>query len=295
MNLRTLIALLLTLVLTFPAQGFQPGQTEETPTRENDEKLTPDEERETRELAARFIKRWEETEDLGPLIDEFFVRDFAERLHYEPQVFYFGEIKEEKSILESGADLRRHYVAMTDFLRLVLRLQEIYAPILKSEEGQAEPDLNQLIPAAVLDVLDSNPTMKAVMREDMGEQAEGQTVDSEQGAADQADARIIKNLEELRSLTATLERAVTLLRAHMKTLPQTIPTSESIARQLDDTRTAVSENHDPLMPRVRLLNKAFYGHPEGTRVICLNIRLFHVDLVRVNDRLRVLALYMQTD
>lgn len=295
MNLRTLIALLLTLVLTFPAQGFQPGRTEETPTRENDEKLTPDEERETRELAARFIKRWEETEDLGPLIDEFFVRDFAERLHYEPQVFYFGEIKEEKSILESGADLRRHYVAMTDFLRLVLRLQEIYAPILKSEEGQAEPDLNQLIPAAVLNVLDSNPTMKAVMREDMGEQAEGQTVGSEQDAADQADARIIKNLEELRSLTATLERAVTLLRAHMKTLPQTIPTSESIARQQDDTRTAVSENHDPLMPRVRLLNKDFYGYPEGTRVICLNIRLFHVDLVRVNDRLRVLALYMQTD
>jgi hypothetical protein len=296
MNLRTLIALLLMLTLTFSASGFQQSQAEDTTAKESDEKITPDEEREARELAARFVKRWEETEDLGPLIDEFFVRDFAERLHYEPQLLYFGELKkDEKSILESSADLQRHYVAMTNFLRLLIRLHEIYAPILKSEEGQAELDLNQLLPPAVQDVLNSNPTMKAIMGEELGKQSEGRTEGSEQGAADQADARVIKNLEELRQLTTTLEQAITLLRAHLKTLPLTLSTTETIANQQNDTQSRGSEDDDPLMPRAHLLYEDLYGYPKGTRVVCINIMPFHIDLVRVNDRLKVLSLYIQTD
>jgi hypothetical protein len=296
MNLRTLIALLLTLVLTFSASGFQQSQEEETVAKESDRKLTPDEEREARELAARFVKRWEETEDLGPLINEFFVQDFAERLHYEPQLLYFGEIKkDEKSILESSADLRRHYVAMTDFLRLLIRLQEIYAPILKSEEGQSEMDLKHLLPPGIWEVFRSNPTMKAVMSEELGEKAEDQSEVSDQGTEDQANPKVIKNLEELRQLTNTLEQAVTLLRAHLKTLPLTLSTHETIINQQNNTQSSGSEEDDPLMPRAHLLNEDLYGYPKGTRVICLNIMLFHIDLVRVNDRLKVLSLYIQTD
>jgi hypothetical protein len=296
MNLRTLIALLLTLVMTFSASGFQQSETEDTTADPSDERLTPDEERETRELAARFVKRWEETEDLSPLINEFFVHDFAERLHYEPEALYFVEFKEdEKSIFESSADLRRHYVAMMDFLRLLIRLHEIHAPILNSEEGQDEPDLKYLLPPGIWDVFRSNPTMRAIMSEELGEQAEGHTEGSNQGTEDRANPRAIKNLEELRSLTATLEQAVTILRAHVKTLPSTLSMSETIINQRSDTQSSGSENNDPLKLRVHHLDEDFYGYPKGTRVICFNIMPFHIDLVRANDRLRVLALFMQTD
>jgi hypothetical protein len=296
MNLRTFIALLLTLVLSFSASGFQQSPEEDTTANQRDEKITPDEEREARELAARFVKRWEETEDLSPLVKEFFVHDFAERLHHEPQQLYFGEIKEgEKSILESSADLQRHYVAMTDFLRLLIRLQEIHAPILKSEEGQDDTDLKHLLPPGIWDIFRSNPTMRAIMSEELGEKVESQTEGNNQGTDDQANPQVIQNLEELRSLTATLEKAVTLLRAHVKTLPLTIKMSETIANQQSDAQSGESEDNDPLMPRARLLSEDFYGYPKGTRVICLNIMPFHVDLVRVNDRLKVLSLYMQTD
>jgi|GEM_PF-2486940 len=296
MNLRMLIALLLMLTLTFSASGFQQSQAEDTPAKESDARITPDEEREARELAARFVKRWEETEDLSPLIDEFFVQDFAERLHYEPQFLFFGEIKEdEKNILESSADLQRHYVAMTNLLRLLIRLQEIYEPLLKAEEGQADLDLNHLLPPGIWAVLRSNPTMRAVMSEELGEESESQTEASGQNTDDKVNPRIIKNLEELRSMTATLEQAVTLLRAHLKTLPRTLSKSEAIVNRQNDTQSSGSENEDPLMPRAHLLYEDLYGYPKGTRVICINIMPFHIDLVRINDRLKVLSLYIQTD
>jgi hypothetical protein len=296
MNLRTLIALLLMLVMTFSALGFQQSPEEETTADQSDQKTTFDEEREARELAARFVKRWEETEDLSPLIKEFFVHDFAERLHYEPQQLYFGKIKEdEKSILESSADLQRHYVAMTNFLRLLIRLQEIYAPILKAEEGQDDADLKHLLPPGLWDIFRSNPVMRAVMSEELGENIESQTEASDQSTEDRVNPQVIKNLEELRQLTATLEQAVALLRAQVKTLPLTIKMSETIVNQQSNMQSSDSEDNDPLMPRAHLLGEDFYGYPKGTRVICFNIMPFHIDLVRVNDRLRVLSLYMQTD
>jgi hypothetical protein len=290
-----LIALLLMLTLTFSASGFQQSEAEDAQAKESDEKITPDEEREARELAARFVKRWEETEDLSPLIDEFFVQDFAERLHYEPQQLYFGKIKDEKSILESSSDLRRHYVAMTNFLRLLIRLHEIYAPILKAEDEEAKMDLQHLLPLGVWDVLKSNPTMRALMSEEMGESHEAKTEVSDHDTEDRANPRVIKNLEELRSLTATLEQAVTLLRAHVKTLPLTISMREGGGNQQDDWQEGDSEKGDPLMPRTCLLSEDFYGYAKGTRLICINIMPFRLDLVRVNDRLKVLSLYIQTD
>lgn len=296
MNLRTLVALLLTLALTFSAAGFEQSPAEDAQVKESDEKITPDEEREARELAARFVKRWEETEDLSPLINEFFVHDFADRLHHEPQHLYFGEIKkDEKSILESSADLHRHYVAMTNFLRLLIRLQEISAPVLKAEEGQSEMELKHLLPPGIWDIFRSNPTMKAVMSEELEEKTEAQTEVSDDGTEDRADPRFIKNLEELRQLTATMEQAVALLRAHLKTLPNTIRISETVDDRQDNTPSNTSENNDSLRPRTHLLNDDFYGYPKGTRLICVNIMQFHIDMVRVNDRLKVLSLYMQTD
>lgn len=294
MNLRTLIALLLMLTLTLTALGSPRKEAEEAAAA-RDEKITPDEEREARELAALFVERWQETEDINPLIGEFFVQDFTDRLHYQPQILYFGELKNEQLLLENPDDLRRHYVAMTNFLYLLFRLEEIYAPLLKSEEGQAEMDVRQMLPASVLNVFRSNPIMNALMSEEDGNQAEGQTEGSTQRADSEADARLIKNIEELRSLTSTLEQANALLRAHLKTLPHTLSINETMANRQDDTQSSDNENDDPLNPRIYLLSEDFYGYPKGTRLICLNVMLFHVDLVRVEGRLKVLSVYLQTD
>jgi len=298
MKLRTLIALLLALTLYLTALGSPRTETDSSSAAddESERKITPDEEREARELAALFIKRWDETEDINPLIKEFFVHDFAERLHYEPRFLFFGDFKGEQLRPENSADLQRHYAAMIDFLRLMFRLGDIYASLLSSEEGQEEMNLRRILPAGILEVFRSNRALNALMSEELGEEVEGQTEGSEQSEDSGNDARAIKNIEELRSLTMTLEQANTLLRAHLKTLPNTLSVNASNGNRPDDTQSSASaETDDPLMPRIYTLDEDLYGYPKGTRLICLSLAPFHIDLVRDGERLKVLSLGLQTD
>jgi hypothetical protein len=53
--------------------------------------------------------------------------------------------------------------------------------------------------------------------------------------------------------------------------------------------------HDLLKPRAWMLTEEFYGYPKGTRIICLNVLVYHMDLVRVDGKLKVLALYLDVD
>lgn len=297
MNLRRpFIALLLVNILALTAMGLPQNVSKDWPAEHADEKITLDEEREARELAALLDKRWRETEDIGPLVNEFFVTDFADRLRHEPEMLFFGELKPELLTPESQDDVRRHYVAMTNFLHLIIRLYEVYGPISKTEEKDGEPDLKAMLPASIWDLFKTNPNMNALMGEELGEKEDDPTENREQRAEKQADAKSIATIEQLRALTATLEQSVAILRDHLKTLPLALPASEINRGQQSDADSSAAESSDPLMPRVHILGENFYGYPAGTRVICVNVLPFHIDLVRANDkRLKVLSVYLQTD
>jgi hypothetical protein len=301
MKLRPFITLLLTIILAANALGQQPQTTEDMPVEKGEEKLTTEEEREAREIAALLNKRWKETQDIRPLIKEHFVTDFADRLRYEPQVLYFAEIKPELFVPENRDEMQRHYVAMTNFVHLVFRLYETYGAGGISVEGQDGPELYEIIPAAVWNMLRDNPTMYAVLAEEMGENARAQQAEPvEQDTAKREQAKTVKTIEELRSLTTTLEHACVLLRDHLKTLPSTLPMSEQAKEQKRNTDSNAAGNDatdddDALRPRLHILSRDFFGYPAGTRMICFNILMFHVDLVRVGNRLRVLSIYLQTD
>ena len=297
MNLRRpFIALLLVNILALTAIGFPQNVSQDSPAEQRDEKITPDEQREARELVTLLDKRWRETQDIEPLVNEFFVRDFADRLRHEPEMLFFGELKPELLTPEISADLRRYYVAMTNFLHLIIRLYEVYGPINTSEEKDGELDLKAMLPSSIREVFKSNPTMNALINEELGEKADGPTENLNQSAEKQADAKSIATIEQLRALTATLEQSVIILRDHLKTLPSTLPASEMTRSQQSDADSSTTETNDPLMPRVRILGEDFYGYRAGTRLICVNVLPFHRDLVRGDDkRLKVLSVYLQTD
>jgi hypothetical protein len=59
---------------------------DETPGTAQEEKLTPEEEREARALAGEFIRRLDETGDVTPLLSELYINDFAERLREDDGV-----------------------------------------------------------------------------------------------------------------------------------------------------------------------------------------------------------------
>jgi hypothetical protein len=46
---------------------------------------------------------------------------------------------------------------------------------------------------------------------------------------------------------------------------------------------------------VKILSTDFYGYPKGTRLICVDMLIFHMDLVRVERKLKVLTLYLNDD
>jgi hypothetical protein len=302
MNLRPLMTLLLMINLAATAMCLPQNVSKDLPAEQRDEKITPDEEREARELVARFFKRWQETDDIGPLIDEFFVADFADRLRHEPEMLFLGELKPELLLTtDSRDDLLRYYVAMTNLLRLITRLYAISAPINMSDGERGELDLKEMLPASIWELFKGNPITNAIINEELGEKAEGRTENPDASAAKEADAKSIKTIEQLRDLTATLEQANILLRDHLKTLPLPLPASEvstgeiSRSRQSDTDSTA-AESNDPLTPRIHIPGEDFYGYPADTRLICFNVLPFDIDLVRDGDnRLKVLSVYLQTD
>lgn len=288
MKLRSFITLLLMMTVAVTAMGALPQTPVDKAAAETDAKLTPEEEREARDIAALFTKRWRETEDIGPLIDEFFVPDFADRLRHEPQMLYFAELKPELLVPENRDDLRRHYVAMLNFVRLILRLNEVYETTRLPEQEDDGPELYTVLPAEIWNVLKSNPALNALLAEEMGERARGQSGGVDEDSDKIEEAKTIKTIEELRSMNATLERAILLLRAHLKTLPTTLPTEERISSG-EDSRPADAG------PRLTVIGEEFYGYPAGTRLVSFYVLLFRVDLVRVGPRLKVLSVYLHVD
>jgi len=292
MKLRPFIALLLAITFAL-ATAASPIQSPEAETVDRgEEKLTSEEEQEARSVAASFIKRWQETEDIGPLISEFFVADFAERLGAEPEVLYFAELKPDLLVSENRDDLLKYYVAMTNSVRLIFRICQVHEATGQEEEGRDGPEWYEIIPAGVWNVLRSNPIMAEVLSEDMGER---DSATGEQDAARREEAKTIKSIEELRSLTATLEQASLLLRDHLKTLPSTFPAREMKSEHEGQADANRAETGDPLNPRLTILGGDFFNYPAGTRLVYFHLLMFRVDLVRVGQHLKVLSVYIRSD
>ena len=296
MKLPSVITLLLTITLMINATALAAqSMPDETPAHKDDDKITAQEEREARSLVAELTRRWQETEDIGPLIDEFYVGDFAERLRHEPQLLFFAELRKEQLTPETSDDLRRHYVAMTNFLHLILRIYAVYEAV-RTPRDDEHLDLKHILPANIWNVFESNPTLKALMEEETGSETDDRQANlSGQEAESQATEKRIKTIEQLRILTTALEQSLVLLRDHVKTLPSTLPVSEIIRNKQSDAGRSAEEQNDPLMPRSYALSEEFYGYPAGTRLICVDLLPLHIDLVRVGQRLKILSIHIQGD
>ncbi len=293
MNLRTFMTLLLMITLVVTATALPQHVSNDLSAEPGDEKLTAEEEREARELVTLLTRRWLETEDIEPLINEFFVSDFADRLRHEPQMLFLVDLEPDLLAPENSLELRRHYVAMTNFLHLMFRLYEVYTSINLSGEQNVEVDLKEALPANIWNLLKST---NVLLEEELGENAEGKTENPDQSAEAQADAKTIKTIEQLRSVTITLEQAVIHLRDHLKIFPSTLPASEIARGRQSDANSGAAENSDVLQPRVNILGENFYGYPAGTRIIYVNVLPFNINLVRDGDqRLKVLSVHILTD
>jgi hypothetical protein len=275
------------------AAGRPPVVKDDPAAGRQEKELSPEEEQEAREVAERFAKGFKETKDIGSLIDDMFVGDYAERLRLQnlrdPLVRAHGGVP----LDASPAKLRSFVVAVLNFWSLMIELQEAGKRAQKPDDRETgeSPGPEEMFPAGVLKFIKSERRLARFVSNLIGEkiafdEVTGDT-DEDAGGAEDEDDFFFKDAQELRDLTDALEKIGSMIREHLLKLPAANKASEDDSESEDDATdvrlTILGEGDD------------FYGYPSGSRLICVNVSVFHLDLVRIGGRLKILAVTPLTD
>ncbi|MDX6695768.1 MAG: hypothetical protein QOF02_3371 [Blastocatellia bacterium] len=285
---------------------------------EDEPQLSSKERREALDLLARFDRRLKETNDFGQIIDEFFVNDLAERARQAPldtMPWWFVD----KSLVTTAdtVELRRYYVATLNFFQLLNRVWDVLRRAAREQAGDAEAnvdvDIYDALTPEIMTVLRSDPTIATLIKElEKDEEVHGTkeddssqpaaSVDSSQaaGATAQADGDagddtsaeenergVIKSLAQLKDVSATLERAVELLRQRLASLSLNSNVAPANADAKDEpgvenlNLTTVKEN--------------FYGYTKGSQVIHADLLPFCLTMTRQDGQLKILSVTIYID
>jgi hypothetical protein len=206
-------------------------------------------------------------------------------------------------------DLRRLYVASLNFMytSAILYGHHLYNIKLNNKEAEDnDPPLAQILPPEAVAVLNGDPITAAVIAEDeatpgernseqAGKTEERADVDMEAGAGEHSPE--IRSTERLLSFVSVLEKAVVILRKHLKTIqgPHSWAQLVNALKTLGAMDNREDDDCEGMCPRVYILREEFFGYPAGTRLVCVNVLMFHMDLVRVGGRLRILNVYITGD
>lgn len=307
---RVLMAVLLVLALTI--EGYVPARAEQDDQRQ-DEKISPEEEREALEIAEQFVKSFEEKNDLLSLIGRLYVVDFDARLRKDlDRYVYLVQVEPEVIAQANGEDLRRLYAASLNIGYeggFLYGIREYKNKLNADDEsGDSDPPLSELLPPNVIAVLKTDPITAEIVAEAEKEEqqksaglddATEQKADKDSEESTRAKSIQIESVERLRSYISTLEKASALIREHLKTLsgPRTWDELVRAVRSLEqkEYKSGDDDSDDTMTPRVTILRSKFFGCPEGTRLICVGVLAFHMDLVRVDGKLRILNVYLADD
>ena len=307
MKVRALITLLLVCCLGAAPAAAGARFAE----RDAREQLTAEEEREAREFAEALFKRLEGEQDIAPLLEEMFVGDFAERLHASVASAGSSYLLDHTVAAQATRDeVLRHHVSVSNLILLtslymmdaqlqaraekrVAKAHEQGREGKAEEEGETEEGeetgedpskLADIFPPDVLELFRHDPLIGHFV---LAEEARDASAAAPANAGSDEE-EFISTVEQLRAFTATVERANELLRKRL--------TGEQTKRVFDDwRRAAAKEDSELLRPHANVVTKEWYGYPEGTRIVCVNLLMFHVELVRVGSDYKVLAMYLLDD
>jgi hypothetical protein len=295
--------------------------------RDADLSLTPEEEREARELLEEFNGKFVKTNDIAPLIRDYFVPDFSSRLRQHAGTYPFILIDwKDEAAPPDAEDLRSFYVATTNFLH---DFYPLYAAAAKKcaeeedeEDGEAhakgggecdadyDPKAEKFLPPAAFELMKSDPLLREMWggsgeadgaSDGMRAQATPRAAGGAEGeCADGCDAptghkdHLVQDAAELRQLTKLFEDLSKILREHLAAHP--VSFEQGVAEDDEESQAAEFKKFDPkrvsVSRQARVLRKEFYGYPEGTRIVCADVGALHAELVRVDGRLRILTIYV---
>ena len=354
MTIRTIMICVLAAAMTANAAGRAPAPPRPPG---DDLRITSDEEAEAHALIGEFNRKFAETNDIAPLVEDYFVNDFASRLIEPPNVFPFSLIGWKKENVPAGPeDRQRFYAAATNFLHDLFPLYAARMKACAQKEGGArdetcdddEPKLEKVLPPAAVEIINTAPRL----REWLGSEDEGDARADAAGAragdtaapevaptsevaptaeaappaevappaavaptgeadslssnecaegCDGPDAdreQSIRNEKELRHLTSVFESLHKILRENLEARPFSFEKNTAADSDESDGDEPFA-NFDPervkIFGQARVLRDEFYGYPKGTRLVCADAGALHVELVRVDGRLRILTVHLLID
>jgi hypothetical protein len=240
-------ALLALVVGGWAIAEVKKGVSEEVPTELL--VLTPAEEQAASALTQSFTERFLATQDLGPLVKEFFLPDFID--HYKRAIgkgLPSGPDREEKDVFilpglhckgrllteASSDDWRKFYSATTTFSAFG-GLNSFQ----KASRGEVPSKPTDLYPQSVVALVEADPNLENML------------VNKGTGTA-------VKTVEELRRATSTLEQACAAMRS-----AESAESFASAARQLGE----LMKMSPKMKTRIQLVHDGAFGLPDGTRVV----------------------------
>lgn len=152
------IALPICLFLLLLQSGFAQVQV--------DERIPPKGEiREAQNLAARFFNSYQNTQDISPLIKEFFIRDFSTRLKFcrtsgECGGFgrdFWGKDEELTKVHGTERDYLRGYINSINYFYLYSRSIVFLASLAGKQLSESEEDSENIVEQKLREELKGNP------------------------------------------------------------------------------------------------------------------------------------------
>jgi len=293
MKAQTILVLLLILCLALGSTARPLFAQEEA---RDATQITVEEKQEVLEVAERFVRRMQETNDLAPLIGEMFVSDYAERLCQEATDKSLLFMKKNVVRQASWEELARYQIALNTSGYVVgLLIAEYEESHAKTDEGEDREDFANTLPPDILALFKNDSLLTSLFEKEQKAQAGKNKLGGQLIQTDQ-DGNLyepIQSIEQLRNLTSTLEQAGILARKHLDALA--VKPSHLKRHKGANEEENWEAERDWIRPRAWVLTREFFGYPEGTRIFCANVLIYHMDLVRVDGKLKVLALYPNMD
>ena len=235
------------------------------------EKLTPEEMVELENFIKRFEKRLAETRDLSPLIKEFFVSEFAERLYKTGNDDFSSSnnISPEWSLLLLSPSLI-HQIVQDELLNFYNQTFNMhYINILycltkiSIEQTESEITNKMLFPPGVIKILKTDPYLAESLK-------------------DNGDSKVIEDLNDFRNATKTLEKAVKVAQARItETEPEK---SELFQKNLDYIK-----NRMKITPKHYTCEGNCLDLAEGTIFVEASLSLpFRLSLIKVDGQFKIL-------
>ena len=205
-------------------------------------------------------QRLEQTKDLKPIVEQFFVDDYLNRYLSDRGSNWFWNLNRETAARASRSELQRFYIAVLN--TGYLNCQYYVSQYAHAPRGSFSEE--KLIPADIIELIEDHPYTGRYK--------------GKEGSYDYL-ADNIDSIERLRSYTDLLEKVSALMRAHV------------VATKAEHSQDyqAILEDWDLYLPKARTCNTECLGLPKGTRLFDVNVPVFRLQVAEIKGKLRVVS------